>query len=223
LSPKTLYGIAAILLAGLIISSTFGAYYYYQFGQQSQIANHYASDLSDSSSQYNQLASQFDSSLTLDNQTLALLAGTVGEVNTSLPIYAQASSQLSGLWSSYLKLKPASIHVYSVNILLNFGNGTRRWHNDTQVQPGWNLYTATVVLTGGDMQATWYPPSPALGPGEHFVNSIDEVSGTATSYWSVWTYNSTALWQMSPVGADLIPVYNGSVFAWVFCGQTCEP
>ena len=218
MSPKTLYGVAAILLAGLIITSTFGAYFYYQYGQQSQIANHYASDLSDSSSQYNQLASQFDSSLTLENQTLALLAGTVGAVNTTMPIYAQASSQLSGLWNSYLKLKPASAQVYSADILLNFGNGTRLWYNDTQVQPGWNLYTTTVVLTGGNMDATWYPSF-----GEHFVNGIEGVTGNANSYWIAWTYNSTASWQQSKLGADLLPVYNGSVFAWVYCGQTCEP
>lgn len=218
MSPKTLYGIAAILLVGLVITSTFGAYYYYQYGQQSQIASHYAADLTDSSSQYNQLASQLDSSLTLENQTLALLAGTVGAVNTSLPIYEQASSQLSGLWSAYLKLKPASANVYSADILLDFGNGTMHWYNGTQVQPGWNLYTATVVLTAGDMQATWYPSF-----GEHLVNAIDGVSGNANTYWIAWTYNSTASWQQASVGADLLPVYDGSVFAWVYCGQTCEP
>jgi hypothetical protein len=152
------------------------------------------------------------------DQTLALLAGTVGAVDTSLPIYRQASSQLSGLWSSYLKLKPASIHVYSANILFNFGNGTRRWYNGSQTQPGWNLYTATVVLTGGKMQAIWYPSF-----GEHLVDGIDGVSSTKTNYWLVWTYDSTALWQKARLEADLLPVYNGSVFAWTFCGQTCQP
>ncbi len=218
MSPKTVYGVVAILLAGLIITSTFGVYYYDQFGQESQVENHYVSDLSGATTQYNQLASRYNSSLSLYNQTLSLLAGTVGAVNTSLPIYAQASAQLSGLWSSYLKLKPQSAHVYSADVLFNFGNGTRHWYNDTQVQPGWNLYTTTVVLTGGDMQATWYPSF-----GEHLVNAIDGVAGTETNYWLVWTYNSTASWQQASVGADLLPVYNGSVFAWTLCGQTCQP
>jgi Flp pilus assembly protein TadG len=218
MSPKTLYGVAAVLLAGLIISSTFGIFYYNQFAQQSQVANHYASDLSDSASQYNSLASQYDSALSQYNQSLALLAGTVGAVNTSLPIYAQASSQLSVLWSGYLKLKPQSVHVYSADVLFNFGNGTRRWYNNTQIQPGWNLYTATVVITRGNMQATWYPSF-----GEHFMNSIGGVSGTSTNYWIIWSYNSTASWQKASLGADDLPVYNGSVFAWTFCGQTCKP
>jgi len=218
MSPKTAYGIIAVLLAGLVLTSSFGIYYYSRFGQESQVETHYASDLSDANAQYNQLASRYDSALALYNQTLALLAGTVGAVNTSLPIYAQASSQLSGLWSSYLKLKPQSAKVYSADILLNFGNGTRHWYNNTQVQPGWNLYTATVVLTGGNMQAAWYPSF-----GEHLVNSIEGVSGTATTYWLIWSYNSTACWQQSDLGADLLPVYNGSVFARALCGQTCQP
>jgi hypothetical protein len=218
MSPKTLYGVIAVLLAGLIIISTFGVYYYNQFGQESQIQNHYASDLSDAATQFNQLASNYDSALSLYNQTLALLAGTVGAVNTSLPIYGQASAQLSGLWTSYLKLKPQSAHVYSADILFNFGNGTRLWYNGSQVQPGWSLYTETVVLTGGNMQATWYPTF-----GEHLVKSIDGVSGTSTNYWLIWSYNSTASWQKASLGADLLPVYNGSVYAWTFCGKTCQP
>ncbi len=216
--PSKAYGIAAILVAGLMISSSFGAYYYYEFGQQSKISGQYASDLSDANAQYNKLASQYDSALALSNQSLVLLAGTVGVVNTSLPIYTQASAQLSGLWSAYLKLKPQAAHVYSADILFNFGNGTRLWYNDSQVQPGWNLYTATVVLTRGNMQATWYPQF-----GEHLVNGIDGVSSSKTSYWYVWTYNSTALWQKADVGADDIPVLNGSILAWTFCGDACKP
>jgi hypothetical protein len=218
MSPKNLYGVVAVLLAALIISSSFGAYYYYQYGQQSAIGNHYVLDLSDAATQYNQLATQYNSALGSYNQSLALLAGTVGALNTSLPIYGQASSQLSGLWGSYLKLKPQSARVYSSDILVNFGNGTRHWYNNTQVQPGWSLYTATVVLTGGNMQATWYPAF-----GEHLVSSIFGVAGTKTSYWIIWSYNSTALWQKAQVGADLIPVNNGSVLAWTYCGQTCKP
>jgi len=208
----------ALLLAGLVIASGLGVYYYNQLAQESQVASKYASDLADANAQYNKLASQYDSALGLYNQTLALLAGTVGAVNTSLPIYGYASSQLSGLWSAYLNLKPQSVKLYTADVLFNFGNGTSRWYNNTQVQPGWNLYTTTVVLTGGNMQATWYPSF-----GEHLVNAMWGVAGTKTSYWLVWTYNSTALWQQAQVGADNLMVDNGSVFAWTYCGQNCKP
>jgi hypothetical protein len=139
-------------------------------------------------------------------------------LNTSEPIYQQASTQLSQLWSQYLGLKPASSSLYTADILINFENGTWLWYNNTQVQPGWSMYTETVVLTQGNMQATWDPEY-----GEHFVTGIDGVSSTNTLFWWLWTYdktNQTSPWQVAQIGADLLTVYNGSVFAWTYCGMT---
>ncbi|HUI00056.1 MAG TPA: hypothetical protein VLU99_00865 [Nitrososphaerales archaeon] len=217
MSPNTTYGVMAVLLAGLVVTSSIALYYYGQYGQEVQTEQQNASDLASATGQNGQLLQQYDSAVAISNQSLSLLAGTVGVVNTSLPIYAQASSQLPGLWSAFLKLKPESVKLYTTDVLFNFGNGTRRWFNNTQVQPGWNLYTATVVVTGGDMQTVWYPSF-----GEHLVDSMFGVAGTETNYWLVWTHNSTA-WQQASVGADELPVTNGSVFAWTYCGSTCEP
>ncbi len=223
---KNLYGVVAVLLVGLIISSSAGAYYYYRDGQEAQDSNYYATEAAGATAQYNQLVSQYNSALSLYNQTLSLLAGTTGALNTSLPIYAQASAQLPGLWNSYLKLRPQSAHVYAADVLIDFGNGTSHWYNNTQVQPGWNLYTTTVVLTNGSLQSTYYPN---VGGGEHFVTGMDGVANTNSEYWFVWTYNRTASWQTAQVGADDLPVFNGSVFAWTFCGSTpsfaptCKP
>ncbi len=113
------------------------------------------------------LASNYNSSLSLYNETFSLLVGAIAVVNTSLPIYQQASNELSQLWSRYLSLKPASSSLYAADILIDFGNGTRLWYNDTKVQPGWNMYTETVVLSRGDLQAQWYPDvSGAPGVGD---------------------------------------------------------
>lgn len=212
---KPVYGVAITLVALLVISATAGAYYYYEYQQADQSKDVYAGELATATSQYNGLAAGYNSSLSLDNQTLSLLAGTVAAVNTSLPIYQQASSQLSQLWARYLALKPASSSLYAADILVDFGNGSRIWYNDTLVQPGWNMYTETVVLTHGDLQAVWYPQY-----GEHFVSAIDGVSNSQTLYWFLWTYNATASWQPASVGADELPVYNGSTFAWTYCGET---
>jgi hypothetical protein len=216
-AKKTSYGIAVILVALLIISATAGAYYYYEYQQATQSKNVYVRELATATSQYDKLASSYNASLSLDNATLALLVGTVAVINTSLPIYQQASSQLSELWSQYLSLKPASISLYSADILIDYGNGTMRWYNDTQVQPGWNMYTETVVLSNGDLQAQWYPDYQ-----EHLVTGIHGVSDSQSMSWFLWTYNGTASWQTAQVGADDLPVYNGSVFAWTYCGETAS-
>jgi hypothetical protein len=216
LATKSLYGIAVTLVALLIISATAGAYFFYEYQQADQSKTSYASELTTATSHYDSLASNYNSSLALYNETFALLVGTIAVVNTSLPIYEHASTQLSQLWSRYLSLKPASSSLYKADILVDFGNGTRIWHNNTEVQPGWNMYTETVILSRGDLQAQWYP-APFQ---EHLITGMFGVSDYLTSSWFLWTYNETASWQTTQFGADQVPVYNGSVFAWTYCGQT---
>ena len=99
-------------------------------------------------------------------------------------------------------------------MLLQYGNGTRRWYNDSAIQPGWNAYLVTLVLVNGNVQATWYP-----NYGEHFVNGIRGVEGgpSANEGWTLWTWNSSKAWQITNVGPDDLPMYNGSVFAWTYC------
>lgn len=217
LATRTIYGIGLALVALLIISTTAGVYYYYEYGQVTQSRNQYVNELTAANSQYDWLASNYNSFLSLYNETFSLLVGTIAVVNTSLPIYQQASVELSQLWSQYLSLKPASNSLYAVDILVDFGNGTLHWYNNTEVQPGWNMYTATVVLSHGDLQAQLYH---FVSGSEHFVSGIDGVSNSKTMFWSLWTYNETASWQTAQVGADDLLVYNGSVFAWTYCGET---
>ncbi len=213
-----------VLIALLIISSSLGAFYLYQLGEETQSKNQYIDELKAANDNYNQLASNYNSALTLYNETFSLLVRAIAVVNTSQPVYQQASAELSRLWNGYLKLKPASGSLYTANILLDLGNGTRRWYNNTQVQPGWNLYIVTVVLTDGNLQAQWYPQYQ-----EHFISGIEGVSNSKTEFWWLWTYNETAGWKTAQVGADLLPVYDGSRFAWTYCVSTpdfmptCKP
>ncbi|MGD0396878.1 MAG: hypothetical protein ABSB26_08245 [Nitrososphaerales archaeon] len=219
MAARTTYVIALALVALLIISTTAGVYYYYEYGQVTQSKDRYVSELTAAASQYDRLVSNYDSSLSLYNETFSLLVGTIAVVNTSLPMYQQASTELSQLWSRYLGLKPAPSSLYATDILIDFGNGTLHWYNNTEVQPGWNMYTAIVVLSHGDLQAQLYH---LLSENEHFVSGIDGVSNSKTRFWFLWTYNETASWRTAQVGADDLPVYNGSVFAWTYCGETAS-
>ena len=211
-------GAVVAVTAILVVGATAGAYYYTQSQQASSSETLYLSELTSATSRYDSLASSYNASLTLYNQTFSLLAGAIGQVNTSLPIYQQASKELSQLWSRYLGLKPAPNLLYSANVLIDFGNGTRYWFNDTRVQPGWDMYTETVILTHGNLQAQWYPEY-----GEHLVLGIDGVSTSSTMSWFLWSYNRTASWQKTDVGADLLPVVNGSTLAWTYCGEAPPP
>ena len=127
--------------------------------------------------------------------------------------YQQAQDQ-SGLYLNELKSATSSAPI-ATNMLLDFGNGTRVWYNGTVVQPGWNVYLVTVVVTHGNLNSTWYPSY-----GEHLVSAIYGVENNQNESWFLWSYNSTASWQVAQEGADQLPASSGSVYAWAYCGLT---
>ncbi|MHB8568356.1 MAG: hypothetical protein ACYC7D_15410 [Nitrososphaerales archaeon] len=150
---------------------------------------------------------------------LLIITATVGAY-----FYYQYTQEVS-VSNNYLKELQAANPLIISNIFMDFGNGTQHWYNNTRVQPGWNLYVATLSLTNGNVNATLYGPP----LNEHFVTGIDGVQNSKTTSWFLWTWNSTASWQVANVGPDLLRMYNQSVYAWTFCGMdsnynpTCTP
>ena len=212
---RTFYGIAVVLVAFLLIVSTLAASYYYQDQQALSQNQSYAKELDTALASYRSLSGSFNSSLGDYSVTLSLLATAVANLNTSTPAYANASAALNSLWKSYQALSASGGRralFYQVDILVDYGNGTRRWINSTQVQPGWNGYVDTLVAFNGMVQATWYPDY-----GEHIITGLQGVSDTSSQDWFLLTYNRTASWQLAQVGVDEIPIVNGTAFAWLFC------
>jgi hypothetical protein len=217
---RTLYGVIAVLVAAMLVVSSAGVYYYYQDQQASTLNQQHTAELDAALASYKALSGSFNESLGGYNETLSLLMGAVAGLNTSTPAYHEASLALASLWSTYQSLAKArgsGTLAYEVHMLVDFGNGTRIWYNDTNVQPGWNGYVATLVFLDGRVQATWYPQF-----GEHFVTGIDGVADTSADFWFLLTYNKTSSWQVAQVGADDIPMLNGTNFAWVYCPENAS-
>ncbi len=294
-----MYGVVAILVLLLIVSSTIGIYYYVEYNQQSSVSSSFASELNAADLKYTQTVAQynsvvgkygnsltsFDSLVTLYNQsvltfnslsssfaslsveyntTMTLLVSAVSVLNTSDAIYQNASKSLTQLWVSYnnlsskyekvvnqfqslfaefqtsiaeykqennvtlkgqllLPVKPITSSLLSANLLVDFGNSTYRWENNTAIQAGWNAYTFTLIATNGDVNATWYPQY-----AEHFVTGIEGVTQTSTEFWWFWTYIG-GTWQLGQTGPDPVTVLNGTSIAWTFCAEnstylpTCTP
>ena len=202
------------LLALLVVSGTVAAYFYAQYNAQVTSSNQYLKDLQAADSKFNETATNYDTLLSQYNLSVSLLSKSVAQLNTSSPVYIQASTDLAALWKTYLQLRPEKAALFSANVVVDFGNGTKTWYNDTSVQPGWNLYVLTLILTSGRMDAQWYPQY-----GEHLVTGIDGLANSATlnRAWFFWSWNATAKWQSPLVGADDLNVYNGSDFAWTYC------
>jgi hypothetical protein len=122
----------------------------------------------------------------------------------------------------YLTELKSVVPTQDTKILIDFGNGTLRWSNDTQVPTGANTYVATVIATHGAVNATLYPPLTPGQSAEHFVTGIYNVPQTPQKSWFIWTYNDTARWQVAQVGPDALVASNGSIFAWTFCGYNAQ-
>jgi len=220
------YGVVVVFVAMLVISSSLTLYYFGQDQQSTSQNQTYANELNTALMRYRSLSGSFNASLSEYGQTLSLLSSAVANLNTSTPAYRNASLDLTALWSSYEQLSSSSGRkalVYSLHLLLDFGNGSLRWYNDTSIEPGWNGYLATLVLLKGNLQAEWYPQY-----GEHLVTGVDGVPQTSSSAWFFWGF-SEGNWSLAQTGADGLRVNNGTTIAWTLCGYdinfnpTCSP
>ncbi len=225
-SEGAFYGIVVVLVALLVVTGTVAAFYYGQYQSASSQNRAYAGELTTALASYKSLSGSFNASLADYGRTLALLSSAVANLNTSTPAYGNASVALSSLWGSYQQLSSLSGQkalVYEVHLLVDFGNGTRRWFNNTSIQPGWNGYVATLVLLNGNVQASWYPQY-----GEHFVTGVDGMSQTSTASWFFWDF-SGGNWTLALTGADGLMVDNSTSIAWTLCAYdinfnpTCSP
>lgn len=93
----------------------------------------------------------------------------------------------------------------TVDILIDYGNGTAVWFNGTRVGAGESLLNATLRVAEVEYQVS------AFGA---FVNAVDGVSGVEYRYW-IWSYYDGG-WQMGSVGADAWRLHDGDVVSWVY-------
>lgn len=107
-----------------------------------------------------------------------------------------------------------NVGFVSVNLLIDYGNGTLEWHNGTTVPSNWNFFNVTNLVTNGNIASVFFAFF-----GSHFVYIINGV-GCPTVFncdnsWSLWTLNG-ACWNLPSVGVDQIPVSKGATVAWFF-------
>ncbi len=101
----------------------------------------------------------------------------------------------------------------SVNLLINYGNGTLVWYNQTSVPSSWNFFNVTELVTRGNLGAVFFASF-----GSHFVYSINGVGCPASNIfcdtaWGFWTLDGIC-WDLPFVGVDEIPVSQSTTVAW---------
>ena len=144
--------------------------------------------------------------------TLVLVAMLVATAMMTLVFYGQLATSEERYRSTVASLDSIS---YSLDILFNFGNSTKVWHNDTRIPLGFNLYNATMLATRGDLKSTYYPQYQT-----HFMNSIEGVGGDSSKpswAWMTWHFNeSTGKWETYDIGADMVTLKSTNKVAWFY-------
>jgi hypothetical protein len=112
-------------------------------------------------------------------------------------------------------------HGITVNTLLNFGNGTSKWFNESSVPVGWNFYNLTIYIANGNVVSTWDADF-----HEHYITGIDGIVSRSNSayYWALWQFcNNDRAWLYSNLGADDIIMSENQTMAWYWSDQTNPP
>ena len=95
-----------------------------------------------------------------------------------------------------------------INILIDYGNGTKRWYNNTLVPREATVLSATEVVAEVDYR---------FGEYGAFVTHINGVGGEAGRYWIWYIWNSTeGSWSWGPVACDRYVLQEEDTMAWKY-------
>lgn len=101
----------------------------------------------------------------------------------------------------------------TVNLLVNYGNGTLTWYNGTTVPTSSNFFNVTEQVLNGNVGAVFFASF-----GSHFVYSLNGVGCPASNIfcdqaWAFWTLDGIC-WDLPFVGVDQVYVSQTTTVAW---------
>jgi hypothetical protein len=155
---------------------------------------------------YNQLLSDYGALLQKNNVTRTDFGNLLSEYHDLF--------DLSALRELELAISEAT--TLSVDVEINYGNGSLEWHNETTIPAGYTLFKLMQ-----DVAVIKYSYYALAQPGHVLVDSINnKTEYTDTSYsWGyswIWYYwnDSEKTWVSGPVGCDAWQLKNGGIYGW---------
>ena len=106
-------------------------------------------------------------------------------------------------------------YMIRVSILIEYGNGTKVWHNDTLIPVGFTVLNATMSVA--DVKYV-------VGQYGAFVTSINGVKNDKgrSLYWIYWVW-SNGKWVPGSVASDKYVLRDGEIFAWTYSNTANWP
>jgi hypothetical protein len=129
----------------------------------------------------------------------------------ALTVLSVTSTAYAGYYYTQYKqledtLKTMQSLVLRVNILINYANGTKEWHNDTLVSVGATVFNATSAVAEVDY---------TLWSDSVLINSINGVQGTGDASWWWWIWDpSTSQWNSALEACNKHVLVDGDTIGW---------
>lgn len=97
--------------------------------------------------------------------------------------------------------------VIHVSIIIDYGNQTTKWYNNTPTSPSTTLFDVTRKIA--EIEYSYWP---TMEPGHILVTSINNYAG---GYW-IWYYWDEAKreWIFGPVGCDAWILTDEGIYKW---------
>lgn len=107
--------------------------------------------------------------------------------------------------------------LIQVSLLIDYGNGTKVWHNNTLTFLGSSLFNLT-----SDLSTVSY----STGEYGVFVDSIGGLPNdpNASKYWIFWIWDpEKGEWTVGEVSSDRQMLVDRGVYAWKYCDTSKWP
>ena len=202
-------------------ATLYGNYSYFTNSDYTPLMPAFGTLISDFSKNYSDVLVQEDINSTY-NQLLSDYEALLQNGNVTQTDFGNLLSEYYNLFSlsalRELGLSVSHATTLSVSIEIDYGNGTLKWDNETQVPAGYTLFRITQEIA-----VINYSYDALAQPGHVFVESINnETAYTDPSYTSgyswIWYYSSDSgkTWVSGPVGCDAWLLVNGGVYKWSY-------
>lgn len=116
------------------------------------------------------------------------------------------NNQLNSLREEYQKARD-ELEIFSatIDLMIDYGNGTVTWYNDTRIIPGESLLSVTNKIAQVEYTESEFGA---------FINSINGVEGGMESFW-IWNYYEGS-WKMGLTGAEKKYLHEGDIVSWEY-------
>ena len=143
------------------------------------------------------------------NKSLILLLSAFAVLSFSGSLYMYNEYMI--LNQNYQAIQE-NIDNVSINIdfIVDFGNGTIIYFNQTRVPVGFSMYNSTEFIIGEEnVDSIYYSDF-----NSYFVNSLLGTGNNPDYAWSTWQYQQD--WELLEIGSNLFIPKDGQTIAWYY-------